>query len=263
MDDFYRFHYRNYYQSVEVPDQEYIRKIHKDVRARYTVDFLEQPGVLDKARRILDFGCGEGSLLREISARKPELETEAIEPGETFGEFAREYAACTVYPSLEALQAASSGNFDLIMVNHVLEHIMWPNEVLATLGRLLSKNGHLYIDVPAIEGYRSVESLHIGHMYHFSESTLQALVASTGFRVVSIERHHPPRHPVSTRCLVTPGEGRSTADNRGNDSREACWSRIRGIHRTGWKFYVTSSFLYKAALFFPRRLARIMKRGSG
>jgi hypothetical protein len=161
------------------------------------------------------------------------------------------------------LQETSSRNFDLIMVNHVLEHLMWPNEILIGLRQLLSEDGHLFIDVPAIEGYRSVESLHIGHMYHFSESTLQALATSTGFGVFSIERHHPPCHPVSTRCLISPGDVQGHYDGSNNDGREACWSIIRDIHRTAWRFYVMSSFVVKAVLYVPRRLARFMKGGSG
>lgn len=263
MDDFYRFHYRNYYESVDVPSQEYIRKIHKDVRASYTVDYLEQAGVLRETGRVLDFGCGEGSLLREMSARWPGLETEAVEPGETFREFAREFAACKIYPGLDELRASSEGNFDLITVNHVLEHIMQPNELLLELGQLLSDNGRIFIDVPAIEGYRSVESLHIGHMYHFSENALKKLAAATGYRVAVIEPHLPPLHPVSTRCLLAAGTFQGDDHDSADEDREACWPRIREIQRTAWKFYLMSSFIVKAIMYIPRRLAGKSVREGG
>lgn len=263
MDDFYRFHYRNYYESIDIPTRKYIKKIHKDIRATYTVDFLEQAGALHETGRVLDFGCGEGSLLREMSMRLPRLETEAVEPGETFRDFAREFAACRVHASMEDLQKSSAGNFDLITVNHVLEHIMLPDELLLSLKQLLSANGRIFIDVPAVEGYRSVESLHIGHMFHFSEHTLQALAASTGYRVVSIERHLPPLHPVSTRCLIAADAVQEIDQGGDEDDREACWSRIRDFPRTAWKFHVMNSFVVKAILFIPRRLAGMMSREGG
>lgn len=257
MEDFYRFHYRNYYESVEVPDLQYIRKIHKDVRARYTADYLEGSGVLDKARRVLDFGCGEGSLLKELSARRPGLETEAVEPGEAFREFAREYAGCKVYAGLESLLEDSSGDFDLVIVNHVLEHLLLPNEILESLAGLISESGCLFLDVPAIEGYRSIESLHIGHMYHFSENTLRALAESTGYRVKSIEHHNPPNHPISTRCLIAPDSEQGRYAGVSADEREA-WSRIRDIDSAAWKYFLTSSYLYKAAALIPRRMIRLI-----
>jgi len=261
MDDFYQFHYRKFYESVEVPDQKYIRKIHKDIRAKYTVDFLEQTGTLKKTSRVLDFGCGEGCLLREISSRMPDLEVEAVEPGENFRDFAREYAACAVYASLDHLLESSSGKFDLITINHVLEHLMQPDTILSRLKQLLAEDGYIFIDVPAIEGYRSVESLHIGHMFHFSENTLQLLATSLGYRVLSIERHHPPNHPVSTRCLIVSDNSPVRTELGQDGNRYKCWSRIRDINRTAWKFYVMSSFIVKAGLFIPRRIIRMTNRG--
>ncbi len=263
MDEFYRTHYRNYYESVDFPDQDYIRKIHKDVRASYTADFLERSGILDRTARMLDFGCGEGSLLKEISARRPTIETEAVEPGKTFREFARTYANCRVHASLEELQESAAGTFDLITINHVLEHLLQPAEMLGSLRKLLKEGGHLYIDVPAVEAYRSVASLHIGHMFHFSQNTLQALAAASGYGVVSIEHHHPPRHPVSTRCLLSPGNRQARAGTGNDDNREACWDRIRDLQSTAWKYYITSSFAYKAALYLPRRVLGLMSRRGG
>jgi SAM-dependent methyltransferase len=260
MDDFYRYHYRDYYESVDVPDETYIKKIHKDERAKYTADFLEQAGALDNTSRLLDYGCGEGSLLRELATRHPRLVREAVEPGETFQAFAREYGSCTMYPNLESLQAASKGNYDLIVVNHVLEHIMCPDQLLADLGKLLSETGQIYIDVPAVEGYRSVASLHLGHMYHFSIHTLSALANTSGLRVESIRHHHPPNHPVSTHCLVSRDTVTPYQADTGDDERETIWANIRDIDRNAWKFQITSSFMYKAAMYIPRRVAGLVSR---
>ena len=100
MDNFYRYNYRDYYESVDVPDAAYIKKIQKDVRARYTTDCLERAGALENASRRLDDGCGEGSLLRELATRHPQLTREAVELGETFRAFAREYGSCSGEPEL-------------------------------------------------------------------------------------------------------------------------------------------------------------------
>ena len=260
MDNFYRYNYRDYYESVDVPDAAYIKKIQKDVRARYPTDCLERAGALENASRILDYGCGEGSLLRELATRHPQLTREAVELGETFRAFAREYGSCTVYPDLESMQATSQGNYDLIIVNHVLEHIMRPNQLLAELGKLLSEAGQIYIDVPAVEGYRSVASLHIGHMYHFSVHSLSALATTSGFRVESIKHHQPPNHPVSTHCFISRQTVKPYPADADSDDRETIWPNIRNIERNAWKFRITSSTMYKAVMYIPRRVAGLVSR---
>ena len=260
MDNFYRYHYRDYYESVDVPDAAYIKKIQKDVRARYTTDLLEQAGVMENASRMLDYGCGEGSLLRELASRHPHLAREAVEPGETFRAFAREYGSCIVFPDLESLQAESQGNFDLIVVNHVLEHVMQPSQLLASLGELLSDTGQIYIDVPAVEGYRSVASLHIGHMFHFSVHSLSALATSSGFRVERIKHHHPPNHPVSTHCLISRDTLVPYQTDTDSDDRESIWPAIRKIDHSAWTFMITSSTMYKAVMYIPRRVAGLVSR---
>jgi len=202
MNEFYSHHYRQYYHKVEVPTLEHIQAYELDRRAAYTADYLSQYGLLADCKRMLDVGCGEGSILREVKRRSPETYLIGIEPGQGFSKFARIHADCIVYASLSELITRQDSAFDLIVVNHVLEHVDNPVQFLLTLKQVLSDDGKIYLDVPDVSAYSNVTDLHIAHLYHFSTRTLAAATERAGLQIVATEQHCPPRHPRSIRCVL-------------------------------------------------------------
>jgi len=57
-------------------------------------------------------------------------------------------------------------DYDLIIVNHVMEHLTHGREVLSKLCGLLQRGGILYAEFPSI---RTAYKRKIGHSYHFHE----------------------------------------------------------------------------------------------
>jgi 2-polyprenyl-3-methyl-5-hydroxy-6-metoxy-1,4-benzoquinol methylase len=202
MGEFYSFHYRRYYHKVDIPTLEHIQAYELDRRAAYTVDYLSQFGLLADCKRMLDVGCGEGSILKEVKHRCHGIHLVGIEPGREFSKFARQHAGCIIYTCLSELNGEPDSVFDLIVVNHVLEHVENPVQFLITLKQILSNEGKIYLDVPDVSAYSDVTDLHIAHLYHFSMGTLTAATAKAGLHVVAAERHCPPRHPRSIRCVL-------------------------------------------------------------
>ncbi|HEX2972068.1 MAG TPA: class I SAM-dependent methyltransferase [Tepidisphaeraceae bacterium] len=98
---------------------------------------------------VLDFGCGNGSLLAHIKANV--VRAEGLEVNPSAREIAVQ-AGCRIYSSLDELP--SEPTYDVIVTNHVLEHI---SDVCATLRRLrqcLRIGGLLVAKLP-IEDFRA------------------------------------------------------------------------------------------------------------
>jgi 2-polyprenyl-3-methyl-5-hydroxy-6-metoxy-1,4-benzoquinol methylase len=242
--EFYRRHYRRFYRKADRPSLEYIREYDLDKRASYTADFLEDVGALKGGLRILDVGCAEGSLLREIGQRSPTAKLAGIEPATEFSEFARMFGKCSVYPTLRDLSSRRPSMFDLIVVNHVLEHTDHPIHFLEELSQILSAEGYVYVDVPDASAYSSLNDLHIAHLYHFSDRTLTAIAEKSRLTVTRIESHAPPRHPSSLRALLKKtSEFQDRAKFTGVLEEREIHATIRTIDQGAWVHHFRQSFL--------------------
>lgn len=72
--------------------------------------------------------------------------------------------------------------FDLIMLNHSLEHFLDPIAGLKELKPNLEDNGYLFIEVPGFE--KQVPSLQNAHTFYFSTVTLEYVLALAGFTAI-------------------------------------------------------------------------------
>lgn len=245
LDAFYRDHYRHYYQKTDTPSEAYIREFRKDERAATTAQFLRSQGLLFPDAAVLDIGASEGCILKAIADFEPGTQRVAVEPNPVFGAFAVSHAGCTLHPSVESLRASGSHSFDLIIMNHVYEHVGDPVRFLAELATLLTPRGQIYIDVPDITEYERLDSLHIAHLYHFGSDTLARAAARAGFAVRHLEKHRPVMHPLSLRCVLQPA---SVAVPALRNLREG-WDRVQRADREAWRYH-------KRRWSLPRRLAR-------
>lgn len=250
LNDFYEHHYRHYYQKTDVPTLAYIREYRKDERAAATAEFLKKQRALKPDMRVLDIGASEGCILKAIREAEPTARAVAVEPNPLFGAFAADHADCTLYPSVTALMQAGQGDFDLIVINHVYEHVKDPLGFLRTLRGLLGTQGRLYIDVPDITQYTGLESLHIAHLYHFGPVTLRRAAMLSGYRVDTLERHAPVMHPRSLRCVLSAaGEQPGTWE----PTREG-WAQVMKAQRGAARYH-------RKRWPLSRRMRHWMRRG--
>jgi 2-polyprenyl-3-methyl-5-hydroxy-6-metoxy-1,4-benzoquinol methylase len=259
LNDFYTHHYRREYRKLDAPDAEYVRKHGLDRRAVYTTNSIIERKLVGPGSRILDVGCAEGSLLRELGARLPDARRVGVEPTIDFGGFCRTYASCEVQPSVEAVAASKSGPFDCIIAIHVVEHVDDPVRFLKQLAGLLAEGGALYIDVPDTEAYASLHDLHLAHLLHFTRRTLFQTVARAGLHVASLDGHSPPKHPISLRCVIrrTPPSP-SVAEPA--DAREAAYERVRRVGRRTLAFTLRQTLPGKVVAACWRGLKRVAGR---
>lgn len=77
--------------------------------------------------------------------------------------------------------------YDVILANHVLEHINYPKELLSKLATRLGAGGLIYVEVPCgvfREAFKIREPL--THLNYFSEKCLHSLFELTGLSIVHL-----------------------------------------------------------------------------
>jgi 2-polyprenyl-3-methyl-5-hydroxy-6-metoxy-1,4-benzoquinol methylase len=161
----------------------------------YTQQISAFDALLGDRKKVLDIGCGNGAFLefaREGGWQIAGVDIKLAPDARTLD--------CPLWEG--RLQDIDFGGerFDLIRLNHVLEHTQDPLRELRICRELLLPGGVLFISVPNIAGlsprlksfqsrfrlkshrWRHYAAMH--HLFFFSPSTLKALVERAGFRVL-------------------------------------------------------------------------------
>lgn len=163
-------------------------------------------GLMDKIVRFkpggafLDVGAGVGTLMH-VAVKKGFTAT-GVELSPWASKFAREEKRLNVVPgSLEDAHLGTE-SFDVVVLNHVLEHVDKPQALLTEVRRLLKKDGLLVIGVPnigslmaRIKGGKWTSLRPEEHIWHFTPGTLRLLLNDTGFREIYFEAKD--NYPVS------------------------------------------------------------------
>lgn len=162
------------------------------------VIFREARKVLEKAssisnsntKRLLDFGSGKGQFL--IIAKESGWSGIGIETAKDRADFAREKYEVEVRQEFYSEGKVGEGNFDLITLNHVLEHLPDPLGLLKTLlDSNLSREGLIYIEVPRADSWQSKIArenwMHWDipkHLTHWTEAGLEKELNRIGYKKV-------------------------------------------------------------------------------
>jgi|SRR5579862_9010254 len=137
---------------------------------------------LDTNSRWLDYGCGQGGLLRYCNSRLP-AQYFGFEEGWTREESPASDFKLIRRPDL----LPDSGPFDVITAIEVFEHIENPLEALALLRRVLKKNGVLFLTTgnpePHWGRFLSWEYANPEvHVSYYTPAVMGRLLTQTGFR---------------------------------------------------------------------------------
>lgn len=158
-----------------------ISALQKDHLVPALGSFFEVP------RRVLDFGCGEASLLVELALSQPSATFVGFEPGPAMHKALKKAEMLHLDNlSMASLEECSqSGPYDLIIASHVFEHLH-DFELIDLLRGLLTEDGLLYVEVPnalRYPTYERVEFLYYFdrlHVNHFTPQALSRLTAKFG-----------------------------------------------------------------------------------
>lgn len=78
-----------------------------------------------------------------------------------------------------------SGQFDIVIMNHTLEHLMNPVESLKIIARHLKDDGLIYIAVPSIRNF-TMGQLQNAHTYYFDPYTLERYCTEAGLKLLKM-----------------------------------------------------------------------------
>jgi SAM-dependent methyltransferase len=102
---------------------------------------------------LLDYGCGDGTFLREMQNRFNSIC--GFEPGGVHADALSEQLNAPVYSSPEKLCAERTGTLDIITAHYVLEHVNDLRGAFETFQTLFKPGGLLYIAVPNIRSWEA------------------------------------------------------------------------------------------------------------
>lgn len=119
-------------------------------KRRYEIDYglRHLPAPSAKVARLLDVGCGNGRFLR--GARKLGYEIWGLEPDPQAASAARELGF-TIHVGGLPDSGLPEGYFAQITLNHVFEHLHYPDRVVQEIFRLLEPGGRVWLRFPNIE----------------------------------------------------------------------------------------------------------------
>ncbi len=183
-------------------------------RARHILDTALPAG----AKRVLDVGCMYGYLLEEAKARGVK-DAMGVELSAGPAKAAVANGLDVFCGSIEAFAEKKPGEFDLIVAQHVLEHVPDPVSFLQCARELLAPGGKVCIAVPNYDARaRKVFREAWGwyqvpvHLHHFGPRGLTSVLEEAGFRTDRTERRGGDSLFVLMTLLQSLGKMPSSAD---------------------------------------------------
>ena len=154
-------------------------------RSSKLLERLRRAVPLPERGRLLDVGCGNGATLRAFASLFPEWRLIGTELNDKYRETVENI------PGVEAMLSVDppriDGDFDLVSLVHVLEHIPDPIKYLQILQEKVSGDGYLFIEVPDFE-CNPFDLIVADHSTHFSPNFLSGIVSSAGYEVLVVAR---------------------------------------------------------------------------
>lgn len=149
-------------------------------RSSILINKLQDLFDFSRPGRLLDVGCSNGGFFRCFSKYAPLWKMVGFEVSDYYR------AEVEAIPGVEAFYEGSleriSGQFDLITLVHVFEHLPTPVKWLECLRKLLTPTGRLLIQVPDCSA-NPFDLVVADHCSHFTITTLTQLLRRNGFEV--------------------------------------------------------------------------------
>ena len=164
---------------------------------------------LPEEGRMIDVGCGTGAMLRAFSRFAPRWTLAGAELNDRTRETVERI------PGVEALYVGTTdqipGNFDIVTMVHMLEHIPEPVQYLTSLKDKLKPAALLVIEVPNYL-QNPFDVLVADHSSHFTARTAAELIRRAGYDVIFAATDWVPKEltlvarNASTKMETMPGQ---------------------------------------------------------
>jgi len=165
-----------------------------------------------KGARILEIGCGTGHNLGMLAGFG---EVDAIELDAAAREVASARLGRAVMEArLPELDGVPEGQYDLVALLDVLEHVEDDRAALASIARRLKPGGAILVTVPAFQWMWSAHDVVNHHQRRYSKSTLRAAIADAGLKADFVGYFNSILFPLAAAARVA---GRITGKEESDD----------------------------------------------
>lgn len=143
-----------------------------------------------KNGRVLDIGCSTGIMLSIFKTNG--FEVKGVEISKKAAEITGKKGIDVVVGPFEKVKF--NEKFDLVILNHTLEHLENPFEILEKVKKILKPKGYLMIDLPNFDSplaklLRSKWPLLLPdeHLWHFTPKAFEILLKKLEFKIMTIK----------------------------------------------------------------------------
>jgi 2-polyprenyl-3-methyl-5-hydroxy-6-metoxy-1,4-benzoquinol methylase len=191
-----------------------------DSRSRVLVEWLRSLQFLPARGELLDVGCGRGSFLEAFGASYPSWGLHGTEFDD------KNVAVLAAIPGFKGLQTGRfdeiEGNYGLISMLHVLEHLENPVQCLAVLHERAADNALLLVQVPDWSSNPFALAI-ADHATHFTPEILSNVARAAGWEAVAPVTQVVPKEltllarasaPAEQRVFATPAASGSLLTSR-------------------------------------------------
>ena len=180
---FYSSEYRKQYKGAFQPKPKHCYRETQRAINR-TTRFLS---LYKHGMEVLDVGAGAG-FFAYVLQRKG-ISIYGIEPNEEYAKYARSNLHLSDIRTGFLQDLTTTGQYDLITINHVFEHLPNPRFAMEHMHKLLKNGGHVLMEVPNIEAtYHAPNKIfHVGHLYWYNPNTIRALALQLGFLIENMQ----------------------------------------------------------------------------
>jgi SAM-dependent methyltransferase len=150
--------------------------------------FIQRHSTAFNAGKIIDVGCGQGSLLRKLNL--PKLEKFGLDPiQDTVNNLTDEVTFINGF--IETYDVSNIDEFEVVSCISSLEHYYSPEAVLEKFNNMLILDGMLVLEIPdsLVPESQLAEFFSFEHLTHFTEASLIRMLNLYGFEVVEFDRN--------------------------------------------------------------------------
>lgn len=158
-------------------------------------------GLVPAGGRLLEIGCACGFLLQ--AARERGFAAQGVEMSAWASAYARDQLGLDVRTGTLEAAAFADGQFDVVVLADVIEHLFDPPATVREIRRVLAPGGRLLLLTPDVGSLMARLAgprwwgLLDDHYFYFSRSTLRRLLEREGFaieRITALGRVFPLAH---------------------------------------------------------------------
>lgn len=227
------------------------------VRSNQLYNWVTKYAAINKGCSVLDVGGGVGQATSVFADKGYSVTVLDMAGGELINENMK-LVKSTIY------QFMPTQNYDLIFMNHVLEHVWDPTRLFSHAYELLSDTGFLYVEVP-FELITPLIKAKLGdpcHVGYFSLRTLNGFFAKCGYEVIKLERAlgwYNARRVMILRGLVKKKQGSSTEGSNTVDDYHSVLKNVSRLTMKGEIFNATQMYII-LKLILSKILSKVLRR---